>query len=70
MPDNSVEIEQIESILNSGEKSSTVDGTTVVNQDAKRLEQRLAFLKRTHTGPNGERHMVKPIASSIRIVGL
>ena len=68
MPDHSAEIAYLEGLINSAEKSSTNDGSTVVN-DLDFAKKRLAELKRTDTAA-GAQHMVKPLTASIRIRGL
>ena len=66
MPDYTVEIEELEALLNSAETQTTVDGTSS-RVDLKEARRRLEYLKRNHVGPEGERRMVRPTIIQARL---
>lgn len=51
MPDNSSKIRQLESLLDAGLTSATVDGETINFGDEERIRRRLRELRATHTTP-------------------
>lgn len=65
MADNSAEITEIETILNSGQTEISVDGLRT-KVDFKELRKRLADLKATD-GATQTAKMVRPVVSRIKI---
>ena len=65
MADNSVEIERIEAILNSGATSAVVDGNTIT-VDHETLSKRLRRLKATDDSARGRR----PTVLNVRMGGV
>jgi len=61
MPDNSAEIAALETVLNSGARSVSVDGVTTTFENAEQIRRRLRELRETDTANAGRRPRISTI---------